>query len=82
MIPEDYLAIQSIIKDEKLRTNFLLFYDKALADGDTVARLEERIKAIFARLNKEKQLSIDEQVVLVSTHKLLKEILWGDKPRD
>ena len=41
MTPEEYLKIQMLITDTKLRNTFNIFYEKALQDGDTVAQIEE-----------------------------------------
>lgn len=82
MSPEQFIKIQLAIKDQTLRKIFDLFYDHALADNDTVARLEEKIKTMTTRLGSNKELSLDETTLIESTLQLLRGILDGDKPRD
>ena len=45
LTPEQYTDILKHLEGRKdLQNSFSLFYDKALGDGDIVARLEENIK--------------------------------------
>jgi len=67
--------------DDAIKSNLASILDKAIHDGDTVARLEDRIKGIENRL-KEDLLSLGHKHISEGALKMFKEILHGDKPDD
>lgn len=69
--------------DDAIKSNLITILDKAINDGDTVARLEDRIRDLDDRLVRHKErLPQHLKLIFSGTSKMFKEILHGDKPAD
>lgn len=78
MTPEESLKIQSQISDKTLRNSFIIFYQKALDDGDVIARIEDKLRDIDFRLNSDSGLDESLRVLVTAIKEMFNDILYGE----